>query len=98
MLIAIGSCQFPTLGFVVDRYLRVKNFVPEKFWSIKVMHKRDGMNVNFNWDRNRLFDRMIVTILYEMCLEAKKARVMNVTKKPTKKWYDPFCFSMSDGY
>ena len=81
-----GSCQFPTLGFVVDRYFRVKNFVPETFWYIKVMHERAGMKVNFNWKRNRLFDREAVTILYERCLRAKEAKVVKVQEKPTKKW------------
>lgn len=81
-----GSCQFPTLGFVVDRYLRVQNFKPEPFWSIKVMHQRDGVNVNFTWRRNHLFDRAAVTILFERCLAAKKATVTKVTKKPTSKW------------
>jgi len=71
----------------VDRYKRVKNFVPEQFWSIKVMHKRDEINVSFNWDRYRLFDRMITVILFERCLVAKTARVTDVVKKPAKKWY-----------
>lgn len=34
-LISYGSCQFPTLGFVVERYKAVQNFIPEKFWKIK---------------------------------------------------------------
>jgi DNA topoisomerase-3 len=82
----LGSCQFPTLGFVVDRYFRVKNFVPEKFWSIKVMHKRENINVNFTWKRNRLFDRAIVTILFERCILAKIAKVSKVQERPTSKW------------
>ncbi|KAI1282411.1 DNA topoisomerase [Xylaria sp. FL0933] len=86
LLLSYGSCQFPTLGFVVDRYFRVKNFKPEPFWSIKVMHKREGIDVNFSWARNRLFDRASVIILYERCLMAKKARVTKVQEKPTKKW------------
>lgn len=82
----IGSCQFPTLGFVVDRYFRVKNFVPEQFWGIKVMHSRDSINVNFLWSRYHLFDRMVVTILFERCLTARTAKVTNMQKKPTSKW------------
>jgi DNA topoisomerase-3 len=81
-----GSCQFPTLGFVVDRYFRVQNFVPEPFWSIKVTHQRDNINVVFNWRRNRLFDRAIVVILFERCIAAKIAKVTKVQEKPTKKW------------
>ncbi|KAK3302052.1 DNA topoisomerase [Chaetomium strumarium] len=86
LTISYGSCQFPTLGFVVDRYFRVKNFVPEAFWGIKVMHERDGIKVNFNWSRHRLFDRMAVVILYERCLAARTAKVTKVQEKPTKKW------------
>lgn len=82
----IGSCQFPTLGFVVERYNRVKKFVPEPFWSIKVMHERNNINVTFNWDRNRLFDRMSTVILFERCLVAKTATVTGVVTKPARKW------------
>jgi len=39
-VISYGSCQFPTLGFVVDRYFQVKNFIPETFWSIRVIHTK----------------------------------------------------------
>lgn len=81
-----GSCQFPTLGFVVDRYFKVQNFIPEEFWTIKVTHKKDGLSVTFNWARHRLFDRAAVTILFERCLAAKQAKVAKVQEKPTKKW------------
>ena len=81
-----GSCQFPTLGFVVDRYFRVRNFVPEKFWSIRIKHTRDEIDVTFLWDRHRLFDRAITTILFERCLQTKKAKITKLEKKPTSKW------------
>lgn len=85
-IISYGSCQFPTLGFVVDRYLRVRNFVPETFWLIKVTHEKNGILVKFNWKRNHLFDRMAVIVIYERCLLAKTAKVTKMQKKPTKKW------------
>jgi DNA topoisomerase-3 len=50
------------------------------------MHERDGIKVNFNWSRHRLFDRMAVVILYERCLAARLAKVTKVQEKPTKKW------------
>lgn len=86
MMISYGSCQFPALGFVVDRYFKVKNFVPEPFWSIKLMHNREGKKVNFSWSRNRLFDRMSTVVLYERCLAAKKAKVIKVQEKQTRKF------------
>ncbi|KAJ5132303.1 hypothetical protein N7448_006461 [Penicillium atrosanguineum] len=81
-----GSCQFPTLGFVVDRYLRVKNFKPETFWSIKVMHQRERKKVNFLWKRVHLFDRAAVAMMLERCLMAKQAKVTKVNSKPKSKW------------
>ncbi|KAI6359889.1 hypothetical protein MCOR25_006932 [Pyricularia grisea] len=86
LVLSYGSCQFPTLGFVVDRYFRVKNFVPETFWSIKLSIKKDGKNGTFTWTRGRLFDRASVIILYERCIEAKTATVTKVQEKPTRKW------------
>lgn len=74
------------MGFVVDRYLRVRNFVPEEFWSINLMHRRDDIDVTFHWGRYRLFDRMAVVILFERCLGARVAKVSKMQKKPTSKW------------
>ncbi|EHK41268.1 hypothetical protein TRIATDRAFT_249816 [Trichoderma atroviride IMI 206040] len=86
LVLSYGSCQFPTLGFVVDRYFRVKNFVPEPFWGISLTHNKDGKQVRFSWARNRLFDRMTAVLLYERCLDAKKAKVTKVQEKPTRKF------------
>lgn len=71
---------------MVERYLRVKNFKPEKFWGIKVMHLRDDIKVNFLWRRVHLFDRAAVTVMLERCLSAKKAKITKVNQKPTSKW------------
>ncbi|PKS06825.1 hypothetical protein jhhlp_006901 [Lomentospora prolificans] len=85
-VLSYGACQFPTLGFVVERYFRVKDFVPEPFWTIKVKYNRKGIDVNFSWARNRLFDRLAVIILYERCLTAKIAKVTKVQERPTRKF------------
>ncbi|KAI4114178.1 MAG: hypothetical protein LQ338_008039 [Usnochroma carphineum] len=70
----------------VDRYFRVKNFVPEHFWSIRVMHHREDVDVTFLWQRHRLFDRMSVTIFFERCLSARLAKVTKLQNKPTSHW------------
>jgi len=81
-----GPCQFPTMGFVVDRWRRVENFVPEPFWSIKLTVLRDDIEVKFSWKRGHLFDRLCCLCLYEMCLEKGMARVASVVTKPKSKW------------
>jgi DNA topoisomerase-3 len=85
-LISYGSCQFPTLGFVVDRYWKVKNFVMEPFWSIQVTYEKQGETVKFIWKRNHVFDRILCMILYERCVENPLTTVRQVESKPTKKW------------
>ncbi|CAI5758618.1 unnamed protein product [Candida verbasci] len=81
-LISYGTCQFPTLGFVTDRYKRVKNFKPEPFWYIDVAVKK-GKKVNFNWVRNHFFDRLFVINLYENCIQSGEHGT--ITKLDSKK-------------
>ena len=50
------------------------------------MHIKDSIKVNFNWKRVHLFDRAAVTILFELCLDSKYAKVTKVQTKPTSKW------------
>ncbi|KAG8230661.1 hypothetical protein J437_LFUL010680 [Ladona fulva] len=79
-LISYGSCQFPTLGFVVERYKAIQDFIPEPFWKIKVNHTQNGLSVDFNWKRVRLMDQQICKMLFELCEENPIATVEKVQK------------------
>uniref|UniRef100_A0A7I4Y9H7 DNA topoisomerase n=1 Tax=Haemonchus contortus TaxID=6289 RepID=A0A7I4Y9H7_HAECO len=81
-VVSYGSCQFPTLGFVVERYKAIERFVVETFWKLVVEHKREDKKAEFTWDRVRLFDQDIVQILYDDCMEARAAKIETVTSKP----------------
>ncbi|KAK9767429.1 DNA topoisomerase [Basidiobolus ranarum] len=85
-LISYGPCQFPTLGFIVDQFLRVENFVPEDFWKIEVSVNRDDGVATFKWKRSCLYDQLFCLVLYERCVENSQARVASVRSKPTSKW------------
>ena len=37
-----GPCQFPTLGFVVERFKENRDFVPEDFWKIEFSYQEAG--------------------------------------------------------
>lgn len=87
LIIKIGSCQFPTLGFVVERYLEAQHFIPEKFWKIRVEITFQTIKVEFIWDRNRLFNEFVAIILYENCVASNLAIITKITKKPTTKKY-----------
>jgi len=89
-VVSYGSCQFPTLGFVVERFKQREQFVSEPFWKLVVtrVHDTDGKCVEFAWERVRLFDYQTCLNLYEMCLavEPVMARVVEVKTKPKSKW------------
>lgn len=68
-ILSYGPCQFPTLGFVVERFLRIQRFVPEAFWTIKAEIVRDGRAIPFTWRRGRLFDRLATLVLFELVVE-----------------------------
>lgn len=61
-VVSYGSCQFPTLGFIVERYQTIKEFISETFWKISMKHEREDIMVEFVWDRQRLFDRDVVQV------------------------------------
>ncbi|XP_068099628.1 DNA topoisomerase 3-alpha isoform X2 [Hyperolius riggenbachi] len=85
-LISYGSCQFPTLGFVVERFKAIQAFVPETFYKIKVTHEHEDGNVEFSWKRHRLFNHTACLVLYQICMEDPTATVVQVGSKPKSKW------------
>lgn len=40
-VISYGPCQFPTLGFVVERWQAREAFVPEQFWGIHLTYRAE---------------------------------------------------------
>lgn len=51
-----------------------------------VHHKIENLDVEFSWQRVRLFDEVLCKVLYERCKENPTALVLKVTKKPKSKW------------
>ncbi|KAI9352057.1 DNA topoisomerase [Obelidium mucronatum] len=86
MIISYGSCQFPTLGFIVDQYEKCARFKEELFWKIQVVLKKDGMECFFGWCRKPIFNHRVATAIYEACVENPMATVTNVARKPKEKW------------
>eukprot|EP00002_Diphylleia_rotans_P017927 TRINITY_DN3478_c0_g1_i14.p1 TRINITY_DN3478_c0_g1~~TRINITY_DN3478_c0_g1_i14.p1 ORF type:complete len:725 (+),score=106.47 TRINITY_DN3478_c0_g1_i14:45-2219(+) len=85
-VVSYGPCQFPTLGFVVERYLARENFIPEPFWSIKSTVKRNETEATFNWKRGQVYDHFTCLVFYEFCVLQPTATITSVVGKPTKKF------------
>ncbi|KAE9604181.1 putative DNA topoisomerase transcription factor interactor and regulator CCHC(Zn) family [Lupinus albus] len=89
LVLSYGPCQFPTLGFVVERYWEIQAHEPEEFWLINCSHRSDEGVANFSWMRGHLFDYTCATIIYEMCIEEPNATVTNVRQQEKLK-YPPY--------
>ncbi|RDB16720.1 DNA topoisomerase 3 [Hypsizygus marmoreus] len=89
-VVSYGPCQFPTLGFVVQKWNLVKSFVSEPFWyiylSLTPVSSGNGEDTVFQWKRGHLFDQDVAVSIYDYVLSDPLARVTKVTKKSTKKW------------
>lgn len=96
-----GTCQFPTLGFIVDRYKRVKKFVSEEFWyitmNLKDTDEQDSKPVTFHWARGRYFDRLFVYLIYQRGVVSggKNAKVHKLETKSVTR-YKPFPLTTVD--
>eukprot|EP00897_Mesotaenium_endlicherianum_P006293 jgi/Mesen1/5692/ME000288S04901 len=88
-VISYGPCQFPTLGFVVERYWQIQAHVPEDFWYIHCSYADPAERVSANFKRGILFDRRAATIIYEICVENPTATVTDVSGQERKK-YPPY--------
>mmetsp|Transcript_6979 Transcript_6979/g.10225 ORF Transcript_6979/g.10225 Transcript_6979/m.10225 type:complete len:861 (+) Transcript_6979:96-2678(+) len=84
--ISYGPCQFPTLGFVVRRYIKRKNFVEEPFWGILLEHQKGNNLTKFNWERVHLFDQDTVEMFFGIVTENAIATVVDVKGKPTTRY------------
>jgi len=56
------------------------------YYIFLVHHKIENLDVEFSWQRVRLFDEVLCKVLYERCQENPTALVLKVTKKPKSKW------------
>lgn len=87
-MVSYGNCQFPTLGFVVDRYKRIKHFKSERYWSIHINIRKNRKKYTLTWDQGHLFDRLQVVALYQNCINenSDKCVVKNIYTKPISKY------------
>ena len=108
-VVSYGPCQFPTLGFIVQRKWDIDAHVPERFWKIILKHTTGGGGGNgagngstrargnanntnndssscfaeFHWQRERLFDQMLSTLLFQNVRASRFATVTSEQGRPT---------------
>ncbi|XP_015579811.2 DNA topoisomerase 3-alpha isoform X3 [Ricinus communis] len=92
LVLSYGPCQFPTLGFIVERYWEIQSHESEEFWTINCSHTSVEGIANFSWMRGHLFDYTSAVILYELCVLEPTATVTKVQQKEKQK-YPPYPLS-----
>ncbi|CAM9000781.1 unnamed protein product [Rhodiola kirilowii] len=92
VILSYGPCQFPTLGFIVERYWEIQAHEPEEFWTINCSHNSDEGTATFSWMRGHLFDYTCAVIIYEMCVQESTA-IVTAVKKQEKLKYPPYPLS-----
>ncbi|XBH57880.1 DNA topoisomerase 3-alpha [Aegilops tauschii subsp. strangulata] len=92
MVLSYGPCQFPTLGFIVERFWEIQAHEPEEFWTINCSHTSDEGTASFIWIRGHLFDYSSAVVIYEMCVHEPMATVQNVRNQEKLK-YPPYPLS-----
>ncbi len=86
-VISYGSCQFPTLGFVVEQYLKAYSFESHSFWTMKAtLNSADNVLTHFEWCRSRVFDRFTGVVLFKNIGDSRNALVERVSSKPSSRW------------
>ncbi|XP_058186238.1 DNA topoisomerase 3-alpha isoform X2 [Rhododendron vialii] len=86
VVLSYGPCQFPTLGFIVERYWEIQSHEPEEFWTINCTHNSDEGIATFNWMRGHMFDYTCAVIIYEMCIQEPAATVAKVRQQEKLKY------------
>ncbi|KAL5714566.1 DNA topoisomerase [Ranunculus cassubicifolius] len=89
LVLSYGPCQFPTLGFIVERYWEIQAHEPEEFWVINCSHTSEEGTATFNWMRGHMFDYTCAVMIYEMCVQEPTATVTKVREQEKPK-YPPY--------
>ncbi|MEO9364715.1 MULTISPECIES: DNA topoisomerase [Candidatus Nitrosocaldus] len=74
-LISWGSCQTPTLNFIVEREREIENFKPVNYWYIEALIEHDG--VRFKAKSKDMYEGEEYAMqVYESCRNSSKASVL----------------------
>lgn len=88
-VVSYGPCQFPTLGFIVERQLQIEEFVPENYFYLdcKITKQLEGkeVKVDFAWEKYRLFDEICTLAMYQAVIDEGKGKVIRIVKKQREK-------------
>jgi DNA topoisomerase-1 len=80
--LSIGRVQGPTLAFVVDRELIIKNHVPVPYWTIYAEFEKDGHIIKAQYCRQRVEALSDATSIVHAC-SSQDGRVTEIKNQKT---------------
>lgn len=96
-VVSYGPCQFPTLGFIVEQYMKLVCFEPEQFWFLDIRTRE--IQCGLSWERVHLFDELFVACIYKKCIETRSApTVKNIDSSEKRKLYLPTVLTIENHY
>jgi DNA topoisomerase-3 len=63
IVLSYGPCQFPTLGFLVERQKLIDSHKSEAFWFLKLKIQK----IEFNWARGKIMEKENCENYFENC-------------------------------
>ncbi|MDQ3865049.1 MAG: DNA topoisomerase III [Actinomycetota bacterium] len=88
-VLSVGRVQTPTLKLLVDREREIRDFKPEKFWTVYARFSRDGATYDGMWfknKQNRLSEREVADRIAEKVRggtgTVRKAQKKTAAEKP----------------
>jgi DNA topoisomerase-3 len=81
-----GPCQFPTLHFIVERYLNHIAFTNMNFWTLNLILEKNQTPFEMIWNRQKLFDKLVAAVIYEIEMNDPRAIVTNLTRRAQKRF------------
>jgi DNA topoisomerase-3 len=78
-VISYGPCQFPTLGFIVEQYIKSTCFIPESFFTIEL--SVISFEEPLKWERGSLFDETFVILIESELRLFKKCIVSSIDNR-----------------
>jgi DNA topoisomerase-1 len=92
--LSIGRVQGPTLAFVVDKELIIRNHIPIPYWSINAEFEKDGHIINTHYYRQRIETLSESTSILRAC-SSQKGKVTKI-KNQRNTLCAPHPFNLAD--
>ena len=92
--VSVGRVQGPTLEFLAERELEIREFVPVPYWKALGTFERDGARFTAGYARDRVETRMLAEKIRQECVE--REAVAAAVRRSTVQVGPPVPFNIGD--